>query len=343
MVYCQGLRRFRFYQLNGEKKMKAVVFEKYGPPEVLQMKEVEKPTPKENEVLVKIHATSVTAADWRMRKTDPFLARMMNGLLRPKKFNILGIELAGEIEVVGDGVTLFKPGDQIFGTTGFTFGAYAEYVCIPEDGPIALKPNNMSFGEAATLQVGADTALFFLRTQGNIQSGQKVLIYGASSSVGSYGVQVAKYLGAEVTAVCSTSNLEWVKDLGADKVIDYKKEDFTKSGETYDAIFDAVGKLSLFGSMKALKEEGVFLDAVHMLRRGVQAKFATMRSSKKILGGTATGLAEDLVFIKELVEAGNLKPVIDRSYPWEELAEAHRYVETGRKKGNVIITVINNS
>lgn len=320
--------------------MKAIVFEKYGPPEVLQFKEVEKPTPKENEVLIKIHATSVTAADWRMRKTDPFLARLVNGLFRPKKFNILGIELAGEVEAVGDGVTLFKPGDQIFGTTGFTFGAYAEYVCIPEDGSITHKPTNLSFGEAAVIPVGTDTALFFLRTQGNVQSGQKVLIYGASSSVGSYGVQLAKYLGAEVTAVCSTSNLEWVKDLGADHMIDYTKEDFTQNGETYDAIFDAVGKLSLFGSMKALKEGGVFLDAVHMMRRSVQAKFATMRSGKKILGGTATGLVEDLVFMKELVESENLKPIIDRTYSLEEVAEAHRYVETGRKKGNVIITVV---
>ncbi|MFQ5834103.1 MAG: NAD(P)-dependent alcohol dehydrogenase [Candidatus Thorarchaeota archaeon] len=319
--------------------MKAVVFEKYGPPEVLQIKEVEKPTPKENEVLIKIHATSVTAADWRMRKTDPFLARMVNGFLRPKKFNILGIELAGEIEAIGDGVTLFKPGDQIFGTMGFTFGAYAEYACIPEDGSITQKPTNLTFEESAVVPVGTDTALFFLKTQGNIQSGQKVLIYGASSSVGSYAVQLAKYFGAEVTAVCSTSNLDWVKELGADKMIDYTAGDFTESGETYDAIFDAVGKLSLSGSMKALEEGGVFLDSVHMMRRSVQAKFATLRSGKMILGGTATGLVEDLVFIKELVEAGELKPVIDRTYPLEEIVEATRYVETGRKKGNVVITL----
>jgi len=326
--------------------MKAIVFEKYGPPDVLQMKEIEKPTPKANEVLVKIHATSVTAADWRMRKTDPFLARMMNGLFKPKKFNILGIELAGVIEAVGDGVTKFKPGDEVFGSTGFGFGAYAEYVCIHEDsdgsddGSITHKPTNLTFGESAIIPVGADTALFFLRTQGNIQPGQKVLIYGASSSVGSYGVQLAKHFGAEVTAVCSASNHEWVKELGADKLIDYRTEDFTQSGETYDAIFDAVGKLSLSGSMKALKDGGVFLDAVHMMRRSVKAKFATMRSNKRILGGTATGLVEDLVFFKELIEAGKLKPVVDRTYPLEEIAEATRYVETGRKKGNVIITVV---
>ena len=323
--------------------MKAIVFEKYGPPEVLQMKEIDKPTPKENELLVKVHASSVTAADWRMRKPDPFLARMMNGFFSPKKFNILGIELSGVIEEVGDSVTLFNPGDEIFGTTGFTFGAYTEYVCVPEDGSITHKPSNLTFGESAVIPVGTDTALFFLRTQGNIQSGQKVLIYGASSSVGSYAVQLAKYYGAEVTAVCSTSNLDWVKDLGADHMVDYKKEDFTESGETYDAIFDAVGKLSLFGSMKALKEDGVFLDSVHMMRRQAQAKFATLRSNKRILGGTATGLVEDLVFMKELVEAGKIKPVIDRTYPLEKVAEAHRYVETGRKKGNVIITVIDSN
>jgi len=326
--------------------MKAIVFEKYGPPDVLQMKEVDKPTPKANEVLVKVHATSVTAADWRMRKPDPFLARMMNGLLKPKKFNILGIELAGTVERVGYTVTKFKPGDEIFGSTGFGFGAYAEYVCIPEDadssddGSITHKPTNLSFEESAVIPVGADTALFFLKTQGNIQPGQKVLIYGASSSVGSYGVQLAKHFGTEVTAVCSASNHEWVKELGADKLIDYRTEDFTKSGETYDAIFDAVGKLSLSSSMKALEAGGVFLDSVHMLRRRVQAKFAPKKINKRILGGTATGLVEDLVYFRELIEAGKLKPVIDRIYPLEEIAEATRYVETGRKKGNVAITVV---
>ncbi|MFW9863712.1 MAG: NAD(P)-dependent alcohol dehydrogenase [Candidatus Thorarchaeota archaeon] len=319
--------------------MKAIVYTRYGPPDVLQVKEIDKPTPKENEVLIKIHATTVTAADWRIRKADPFLARLMNGFLRPKKCNILGIELAGEVAEVGKDVTKFKPGDQVFGTTGFGFGAYAEYVVLPEDASITLKPANLSLEESAAVPVGADTALFFLRTQGNIQSGQKVLIYGASSSVGSYAVQLAKYFGAEATAVCSTANQEWVKDLGADKMIDYKKEDFTESGETYDLIFDAVGKLSILGSMKALKEDGIFLDAVGMLRRGIQGKLATMRNNKRVLGDTATGRLEDLVFLKELIEAGKLKPVIDRRYRLEDIAEAHRYVETGRKKGNVIITL----
>jgi NADPH:quinone reductase-like Zn-dependent oxidoreductase len=319
--------------------MKAIVYTEYGPPDVLQVKEIQKPIPKANEVLIKMHATTVTAADWRIRKADPFLARLMNGFLRPKKFNVLGIELAGEVEEVGKEVTRFKPGDQVFGGTGFGFGAYAEYVVLPEDASITLKPSNLTLEESATVPVGADTALFFLRTQGNIQSGQKVLIYGASSSVGSYAVQLAKYFGAEVTAVCSTANQEWVKDLGADKMIDYKKEDFTKSGETYDLIFDAVGKLSILGSMKALKEDGVFLDAVGMLRRGIQGKLATMGNNKRVLGDTATGKLEDLEFLKELIEEGKLKPVIDRRYRLEDIAEAHRYVETGRKKGNVIITI----
>ncbi|MFW9888493.1 MAG: NAD(P)-dependent alcohol dehydrogenase [Candidatus Thorarchaeota archaeon] len=319
--------------------MKAIVYTKYGPPDVLQVMEIDKPIPKANEVLIKMHATTVTAADWRIRKADPFLARLMNGLLRPKKFNILGIELAGEVEEVGEEVTRFKPGDQVFGTTGFGFGAYAEYVVLPEDASITLKPSNLTLEESATVPVGADTALFFLRTQGKIQGGQKVLIYGASSSVGSYAVQLAKHFGAEVTAVCSTANQDWVKDLGADKMIDYKKEDFTESGETYDLIFDAVGKLSILGSMKALKEDGIFLDAVGMLRRGIQGKLATMGNNKRVLGDTATGKLEDLVSLKELIEGGKLKPVIDKRYRLEDIAEAHRYVETGRKKGNVIITL----
>jgi NADPH:quinone reductase-like Zn-dependent oxidoreductase len=319
--------------------MKAVVYERYGPPEVLQLRDVAKPTPMKNEVLVRVHATTVCAADWRLRKPDPFLARMMNGVLRPKKANVLGIELAGEIESVGDEVKQYKPRDEVFGSTGFSFGAYAEYVCLPEDGSFTYKPSSLTLEEAAAVPVGADTALFFLRTQGNIQSGQKVLIYGASSSVGSYAVQLGKYFGAHVTGVCSTANLDWVKDLGAGKVIDYKKTDLTLTGDTYDLIFDAVGKLSISKSMKALKEEGIFLDAVGMLRRSVQAKFATMGSKKRVLGNTATGKREDLIFLKELIKAGHLKPIIDRRYPLEEIAEAHRYVETGRKKGNVVITL----
>lgn len=322
------------------------MYTKYGPPDVLQLKEVKKPTPKENEILVKVKATTVTVADIRSRSfTVPLSvwlpARITLGFRRPKK-SILGLELSGEVESVGKDVTQFKEGDQVFAASQIGYGAYAEYKCLPENGPVSIKPNNLSFEEAAAIPIGARTALFYLR-KANIKSGQKVLVYGASGSVGSYAVQIAKYFGADVTGVCSTTNLELVKSLGANQVIDYAREDFSSKGETYDVIFEAVDKSSYSACMKSLKKDGTYINVTVPLP-GVRMLWTKLTSSRKlILGQNSPENSEALNFLKELVETGKLKVVIDRYYAFEEIVEAHRYVEKGHKKGNVVITVEHNS
>ena len=322
--------------------MKAVVYEKYGPPDVLYIKEVEKPVPKENEVLIKIHATTATKYDcWMRSSTAPpgfwLPSRIASGIRKPKKV-ILGIDIAGEIEAVGKDVKKFKEGHQVYGFSGESMGAYAEYISLPEDGAVAIKPINMTYEEAACVPYGALTSLFFLR-KGNIQSGQKVLVFGASGGLGTAAVQLAKYFGAEVTGVCSTTNLEMVKSLGADKIIDYTKEDFTRNGQTYDVIFDTVGKSSVSRSRGSLKKKGFYLFATFGLPKLVQIMWLSMTSSKKAKFGLAKERTGDLIFLKELIEAGKIRSVIDRRYPLEQMAEAHRYVEIGHKKGNVVITV----
>jgi len=321
------------------KKMKAIVFTKYGPPEVLLLKEVEKPTPKDNEVLIRIYGTTVTAGDTELRDLKfSFLMRLLMrlgfGIIRPRK-KILGQELSGEIESIGKDVKLFKKGDQIFASTAFRFGTYAEYVCLPSTYVMTKKPANMTYEEAAAVITGGFNALYYLR-KGNIQSGQKVLIRGASGTIGTFAIQLAKYYGAEVTGIGNPNSLEMMKSLGADKVIDYTKEDFTESGEIYDVIFDVIGKSSFSDFIKSLKENGIYL----LANTGARKVRKLLKSGQKVITGKSLIYkTEDLVFLRELIEAGKLKTAIGKRYSLEQIPEAHKYVEKGEKTGNIVITV----
>jgi len=318
-------------------KMKAAVYVQYGPPEVLQVKEVEKPIPGKNEVLVSIKATAVNSGDWRLRRADPFAVRFIFGLLKPK-INVLGSVYSGEVERVGDDVKNFKVGDAVFGHTDMSFGAYAEYKSVPGTSTIALKPTGISHTEAAVIPFGGVAALHFIK-KASIKPGQKVLVVGASGAVGSAAVQLAKSFGAEVTGVCSTSNVALVKSIGADKVIDYTKEDFTRNGVTYDVIFDAVNTISVSRSIKKLSKNGVMILSAAGMPEMLKGACISMTSSKKVLTGVIRHTAADINLLKGLIEAGKLKPVIDRTYPLAQIAEAHAYTEKGHKKGNVAIAV----
>jgi len=326
--------------------MKAIVWTAYGPPEVLQLEEVEKPTPKANEILIRIFATTVTAGDAEARNLKfPILFRlamqMYVGIRKPGRITILGQEFAGEIEAVGKDVKRFKAGDQVFGTTGLGFGAYAEYIRLPEKsamGVLTTKPANMTYEEAAVVPTGGLEALHFIR-KGNIQRGEKVLIIGAGGSIGTFAVQLAKYFGAEVTGVDSSGKLNMLRTIGADHVIDYTQEDITKRAEIYDVIFDVMGKSSFSGSVMSLKQNGRYLLGNAGLLQMVRGRWISIRSSKKVIIGAANQKNEDLLFLKALIEAGKIKSVIDRRYPLEQIAEGHQYVDSGQKKGNVVVTV----
>ncbi len=330
--------------------MKAIVWTKYGSPDGLKLQDVEKPTPNENEVLIKIHATTVTAGDCEMRRLElplmlSFPVRLYAGFLRPKRIPILGQELAGEVEEVGKHVNSFKKGDQVFGTTGFRFGAYAEYICLPAEprdtqGTLAAKPTDMSYEEAAAVPTAGFEALHFLR-KANIQPGKRVLVIGGGGSIGTFSIQLARHFGAEVTGVDSAEKLDMMRSIGANHVIDYTKGDYTNHSESYDLIIDVVGKSSVSRRLKLLRHEGYYFLAYAGLSHILLGMWTSMTSKKKLKIESSSQKKEDLLFLKELIEAGKIKTIIDRRYSLEQVPEAHRYVETGRKKGNVVITLDN--
>lgn len=317
--------------------MKAAVYFQYGSPEVLEIKQVERPAPTDNEILVRILATAVNSGDVRLRRADPFAVRFMLGLTKPG-INILGGVFAGRVEATGKNVTKFKVGDEVFGSTDMKFGAYAEFKCFPQDGTVALKPDNVSFAEAAVIPFGGTTALHFLK-QAGIKKGQQVLVYGASGAVGTAAIQLAKHFGAKVTGVCSTANVDMVKALGADTVIDYTKENFESRNETYDIIYDTVNKIPVPAGLQKLNENGVLILGSADLSGMLSGSFRTMSGSKKAIYGVTKQTQQDIKFLAELVKAGQLKPVIDKTYPLEQIAAAHAYVDGGHKKGNVAITI----
>lgn len=323
--------------------VRAAVLRQYGPPEILQVTDVPTPTPKAGEVLIRVHATTASAADYRLRGANfpPMMGlagRLAFGVRRPRK-QILGGAFAGVVEAAGARVTRLHPGNVVFGSTGAHLGAYAEYVCLPEDAPVVEMPANMTFEEAAAIPFGAMTALHFLRDKGRLRGGQRALIYGASGAVGTAAVQIARHLGAHVTGVCSTANLELVRSLGADRVIDYTREDFTQGSERYDLIFETVGKSSVPRAKHLLTEGGVYI--VNVITPGAvpQLLISPLRRGRKVVGGIAPESLDNLRDVKEMVESGALKAVIDRVYPLEQIVDAHRYADTGRKKGNVVITM----
>jgi NADPH:quinone reductase-like Zn-dependent oxidoreductase len=325
--------------------VKAILHSQYGSPDLLQFKEVDKPAPKDNEVLIAIHATTVSTGDCNVRnftfvtKSMRPIAKLMFGIGKPWKARILGTELAGEVEGAGQNVTSFKKGDRVVASTGMAGGGHAQYACLPETGAVVIKPDSLSWEEAVAIPFGANTALFYLRDLGKIQARQDVVIIGASGAIGSAAVQLAKHFGATVTGVCSGANVDLVESLGADTVIDYTREDFTKNGRTYDLIFDVVGATTFDRCQHSLKPDGVFLQNIMELSDVVRALWTSITGRKKIKGGVAIGNQKGMRLIAELAADRTLKPVIDRSYPLEQIAEAFKYVERGHKRGNVVITV----